>query len=311
LSISIGAAAADRIGRETSRDRIRLQWYSPIRRCRAAEQELEVARALGGEPPDLAFTMTNRQWLVAAAAVLGIAVAAAELRAQTRLMPLGDSITEAETGHASYRYWLWHRLMGGGYPVDLVGSMTGVYGGPPLYSDFDPDHEGHWGWRADEILAEIVGWATAAQPEVVLVHLGHNDLWQGQGVETTIDELEAIVLAIRSVNPRVTVLLAEVIPSTLPALDEIPALNAEIVLLAALLDSPVSRVIAVDQWTGFDPVVDTYDGVHPSESGEQKLAQRWFEVLEVLLEPTGLVFRDGFESGDFGQWAGRTSAAGG
>ena len=27
-----------------------------------------------------------------------------------RIMPLGDSITEAFAGHASYRYWLWKQL---------------------------------------------------------------------------------------------------------------------------------------------------------------------------------------------------------
>jgi hypothetical protein len=30
--------------------------------------------------------------------------------AQSRVMPLGDSITEAETPHASYRYFLWKEL---------------------------------------------------------------------------------------------------------------------------------------------------------------------------------------------------------
>src|SRR5215204_6437165 len=73
------------------------------------------------------------------------------LFAATKIMPLGDSITEAEGGHASYRYWLWKSLTQAGFnDIDFVGSRTGVFNGSPQFSDFDQNHEGHWGWRADE-----------------------------------------------------------------------------------------------------------------------------------------------------------------
>ncbi len=225
------------------------------------------------------------------------------LCAATRIMPLGDSITHTLTGHASYRYWLWHQLSDATYSVNFVGSMYGHYGGPPLYDDFDQDHEGHWVWRADQILEHTLEWAMSFQPDIVLIHLGHNDLGQGQGVDSTIDDLAAIVADFRTVNPEIIVLIAQVIPSTQPQFSEIPELNAEIAVLAVLLDTPGSRVIAVDQWTGFDPVADTYDGTHPNEVGEQKMATRWFETLSQTLDPIGLVFQDGFESGDFGAWS--------
>jgi hypothetical protein len=259
----------------------------------------------GWTPP--AETIRPRRGTVLIAVVFVVAlIAATEARpavAQTRIMPLGDSITEAYTGYASYRYWLWHALADDGYQADFVGSMTGVYNGPPLYPDFDQDHEGHWGWRSDEVLAELSSWAAAAQPEVVLLHLGHNDLWQGQGVASTIVDLEAIVTALRTVNPDVTVVLAQVIPSTIAALSEIPALNTEIAVLAATLSTTQSPVIVVDQWTGFDAATDTYDGVHPNQTGEQKISAKWFGTLRWVLIPDGLVFRDDFESGATGSWS--------
>ncbi|MCP3962581.1 MAG: cellulose-binding protein [bacterium] len=221
-------------------------------------------------------------------------------------MPLGDSITEAETGFASYRYWLWQDLISAGYDVDFVGSMTGNFGGPPLFEDFDQDHEGHWGWRADEVLAEIDGWAAAALPDVVLLHLGTNDLWQGQDIPGTLAELEAIVEAIRVHVPGVAVLLAQLIPSTVGALSGIPDLNAEIPALAATLSTPESPVLVVDQFTGFDPAVDTYDGVHPDESGELAMAGNWLAGLELLIEPVAIIFEDGFESGDMSGWGAPT-----
>jgi len=86
------------------------------------------------------------------------------------------------------------------------------------------------------------------------------------------------------------------------ALWEIPALNAEIVTLAAAVTTPESPVIIVDRWTDFDAAADTYDGVHPNQSGEQKMAAKWFEALDGVLEPTALVFTDDFELGDTSTW---------
>ncbi len=203
-------------------------------------------------------------------------------------MPLGDSITTSVTGNASYRYYLWQHFQSAGYQVDFVGSQYGVYGGPPLYTDFDQDHEGHWGWRVDEILANIDAWANAFQPDIVLIHLGHNDLWQGQGVSGTVDELAQLIDVLRLVNPTVQILVAQVIPSTESALAELPSLNAQIPAMAAAKTTSQSLVIVVDQYSEFDATLDTWDGVHANAAGEQKMADRWFAWLARLLSPVCL-----------------------
>jgi acyl-CoA thioesterase-1 len=217
-------------------------------------------------------------WLIAG----GLPMAHAQ---PVRIMPLGDSITASTSGNPSYRYYLWQRLQAAGYHVDFVGSQYGVYSGMPLYSDFDQDHEGHWGLRVDEILANIDAWARAAQPDIVLIHLGHNDLWQGQVISDTIDELGQMIDALRLVNPNVQILLAQVIPSTEDALADIPSLNAQIPALVAVKSTSQSLVIAVDQYSDFDAASDTWDGVHPNPVGEQKIADRWFAWLARLLSP--------------------------
>ncbi len=216
-------------------------------------------------------------WLL----MLGVEVAAPAT--PIKIMPLGDSITEGITGNASYRYYLWQRLQAAGHQVDFVGSMSGVYGGPPLFSDFDQDHEGHWGWRVDEILAHIGTWAHAVQPDVVLIHLGHNDLWDSQSISSTIDELGQLIDALRSVNPHVQVLLAQVIPSTEAALVGLSSVNAQIPALVAVKTTSSSAVLVVDQYSSFDAVVETWDGVHPNAEGEQHMADTWFAWLDTLL----------------------------
>ncbi|OQW33453.1 MAG: hypothetical protein A4E19_03375 [Nitrospira sp. SG-bin1] len=202
-----------------------------------------------------------------------------------KIMPLGDSITESAAGQWTYRYFLWHRVKDAGYRIDFVGSMRGAYGGSPVRTDFDMDHEGHSGWRADQILDFLVGGAAAvASPDIVLLHLGTNDLCQGQDIPGTIDEISRIIDLLRKVNPAVAVVLAQSIPSTHGCHAEMPAFVAKLPDLAATKGTTVSPVMVVDQHHGFDPTVMTWDGLHPNRQGESQMADRWFAALRSLLD---------------------------
>lgn len=206
------------------------------------------------------------------------------LFAATRIMPLGDSITEGLNGYNSYRYWLWNALRANNYDVDFVGSRHGIInGGSPGRTDFDQDHEGHSGWRAEEIAANAAAWMTAAQPDVVLLHIGTNDLWQGQDVASTVTDIGSIVDTLRSVNPNVTILLAQIIPTTMWFSNLIVQLNSQIPGLAAQKSTSQSPVIVVDQWTGYNAATETTDGAHPTEAGELKVANKWFGALQSVL----------------------------
>src|SRR6185437_15312851 len=107
-------------------------------------------------------------------AVLGGAVgyapaAAAESNGGVRVMPLGDSITEGTQVPGGYRIGLWQRLAAGGYRVDFVGSQ---FNGPANLGDHD--HQGHPGWRIDQIYNNINGWLATTNPRTVLLHIGTN-----------------------------------------------------------------------------------------------------------------------------------------
>jgi lysophospholipase L1-like esterase len=208
-----------------------------------------------------------------------------------RIMPLGDSITQSDRRHNSYRRNLWHRLQAGGYHVDFVGSQTEHFGGAPPNPDFDLNHEGHWGWRVDQILKRIDEWAAIYHPDVVLIHLGHNDIFQGDSVHSTIQELGHVIDILRDHNHQVTILLAQLIP-THPPYYPIDRLNAEIPQLAKLKHATKSPVIIVNQADGFKARTDTYDGVHPNETGEEKMASRWYTAIaKTLRKPTDSSYR--------------------
>jgi lysophospholipase L1-like esterase len=202
-----------------------------------------------------------------------------------RIMPVGDSITEASGSRNSYRRPLWHSLNDAGYDINFVGSQSGNRDGQVPNPDFDTDHEGHWGWRADRFLNNnnIRNWATTHRPDVVLIHLGTNDIFNGQSVSGTINEISQIIDEMRSVNPDIIVLVAQIIPTSDPGRPSLDPFNDAIPGLVASKNTSRSPVRLVDQNSGFNASVDTYDGIHPDLSGETKMAAKWFEALVPLL----------------------------
>ena len=201
-----------------------------------------------------------------------------------KIMPLGDSITESTAGMPTYRFFLWHLLQSERYRIDFVGSMEGAHDGLPSNTNFDMDHEGHWGWRADEILARLPEWAAATSPDIVLLHIGHNDLCQAQPIDGTVNEISAIIDVLRTTNPDVAILLAQNIASMWACHTQMPEFIARLPVLAAAKSTEQSPVSIVDLHTGFEPATMTWDGQHPNERGESLMAERWFATLRPLLD---------------------------
>jgi acyl-CoA thioesterase-1 len=203
-----------------------------------------------------------------------------------RIMPLGDSITQGDSDHDTYRRPLWKSLEADGYDVDFVGSLRVHHRGAPPRDDFDRDHEGHWGWRTDEILERIRGWVSSAEPDVLLIHLGSNDVFQDESTEGTVEELAQLIDAVRESRPEATFLIAQIIPTAMAGANRgIRDLNARIPELALSKSTSTSPVNVVDHFTGFDAARQTYDGVHPNPDGEIHMSDRWLDALVDVLAP--------------------------
>jgi lysophospholipase L1-like esterase len=204
-----------------------------------------------------------------------------ESGAPVKIMCIGDSITQADANHASWRRLLWHRLTDADYDVDFVGSLTLNHNGAENpQPDFDLDHEGRWGWKIDQVLNVIDTPLSLYRPDMVLVHLGSNDMFKGDLVANAIQELSQLIDKIRQANPKAIILIAQVIPTNRSDRNErIVEFNSALPDLIGQKKNSQSPVIIVDQYEGFDGKTDTYDGVHPDESGEDKMAVKWFDAL--------------------------------
>ncbi len=118
-----------------------------------------------------------------------------------RVMPLGDSITDGLLPPGGYRSDLWQYLTADGLDADFVGSRSN---GPPQLGD--RDEEGHPGWRIQELYAHARGWLLRYRPDVVLLHIGTNDVIQRSNLKRAPRRLGALVDLIAddpAVRPRV------------------------------------------------------------------------------------------------------------
>jgi acyl-CoA thioesterase-1 len=201
----------------------------------------------------------------------------------TRIMCVGDSITEGSGSFPAYRLGLWRKLTAAGHSVEFVGSRVTPNAGNTL------EHEGYGGKTA-EYVASVLPVTFAAHPaDVVLIHSGHNhfdtDNPPDGPVPLIVEATESMIDTCRALNPEVTVLVAQVITSNkLPKYSYIPDLNVALAALAARKHTLAQPVYAVDLATGFNPATDTItDLVHPNAAGSEKMATKWFEALDAIL----------------------------
>ncbi|MEU4155209.1 ricin-type beta-trefoil lectin domain protein [Actinoplanes sp. NPDC026670] len=218
----------------------------------------------------------RKRWLILAAALLAAVFvqpspAAAESNGGTRVMPLGDSITEGTQIPGGYRTGLWQRLVAGGYRTDFVGSQ---FNGPAALGDHD--HQGHPGWRIDQIDANITGWLRATTPRTVLLHIGTNDILQNYNVSGAPNRLSTLIDRITTTAPSADVFVATIIPLANSGQENAArTFNAAI---PGIVQSKGSRVHLVDMHAALT-TADLIDGVHPTANGYDKMAATWYSAL--------------------------------
>jgi lysophospholipase L1-like esterase len=231
----------------------------------------------------------RRSWNLAGAA-LGAAVLAAatlayvgtvagtahaESNGGVRVMPLGDSITDGFNVPGGYRVGLWQRFGSGRFTVDFVGSL---FNGPGNLGDHD--HEGHSGWRIDQLDASIVGWLQTTTPHTVLLHIGTNDVIQNLDLANAPARLSGLIDKVTNTVPTAEVFVATITPLT-SASQEAGArsYNAAIPGIVQSRANAGRHVHLVDMHSALT-TADLADGIHPTAGGYEKMAATWFTALQ-------------------------------
>ena len=209
-----------------------------------------------------------------------------------KIMPLGASRVQGLTPlFESYRFELWKDLIDGGWDFDYIGTETET-GSYPNYKNlsFDPDHQGKMSWTSEEIFEELESILhETGYPDIVLFSSpGGNDILDGLPYENVIENINDIIDLFQDRNPDIVILIEQLAPG------KTSFMTPELTLIfdKAVLDVETiaqeqtdenSLVIPVNMFEGF---ADRYlaDDIHYNTEGAEFIAQRYYEVLENVLE---------------------------
>lgn len=209
-----------------------------------------------------------------------------------KVMLLGDSVTES----TCYPQITYQQLLAGNHTnFQFVGMETTTQscgsGAPASVKD-----EGHAGYGVTYLpqdstrsactkssgcgsYAELQTWA-AEKPDIVLMHYGTNDVWDGIATSTILSAYVAVIAEFRKQNPNVIFFVSKIIkldPSGCGScLTNVGALAAALTPAWASSNSTAtSPLILIDHYdSSFDPTnsADTSDGVHPTPAGASIMA---------------------------------------
>ncbi|KAI8943852.1 hypothetical protein NX059_001824 [Plenodomus lindquistii] len=217
-------------------------------------------------------------------AVYAAPASLAERQSVVKIMALGDSITGSP---GCWRAYLWQKLQQAGIKnTDFVGTLAGQGCG----FTYDGENEGHGGFLAVNIAAQnqLPGWLSSTKPDIVIMHLGTNDVWSNRSPAEITSAFSKLVDQMRASKSTMKILVAKIIPMNPPNCAEcgnrVVALNAAIQSWAPGKSTASSPITVVDAWTGFSTASMTGDGVHPNDAGNRKLAETWYQPLADVIK---------------------------
>lgn len=208
-----------------------------------------------------------------------------------KIMPLGDSITYGVGGSQSgYRYFLERDLIRDGFQVDYYGTSsenacTGLR---------DPNHCGFSGIYLKgngsyNIHDGVAGWlAQTGAPDIILLHIGTNDAKDLEPLTDRPKALDETITTMVTAAPGAHIIVSTVLQRTDNASmdDNIRTnYNAYVEGIVSAHAAKGENVHYLDMRARLTYPNDLADGLHPNDSGYQKMAAAWLEEIEKIYAP--------------------------
>lgn len=255
-------------------------------------------------------TILFTYWVATALATFLIPIhEASSATAIGEILPLGDSITDGVGGTGGgYRARLYLLLNNAGDQFKFVGSATNN-STAALSAAGQNHHEGHSGYRIDQIDGDLTGLVSSAPdnsngghwldggngtgrvaifPDLILLHIGSNDAAQGRTAAQMQALLESLLAKIKSNRPNAQVIVASLILRTN---------NANFEAIQMEYNSGIPATVAAKganfHFLDMHSVLnagDLADGLHPNQGGYDKMADAWAAALHPVaqVEPLNL-----------------------
>ena len=202
-----------------------------------------------------------------------------------RIMPLGDSITkgliipEDPVNQSGYRGPLWSKLLDGGYNFDLVGSFSS---GENYDPSFDSDHQGKNGRTTAELNDFIDTYLDTEAPQIVLLHIGTNDIDQPEySLTSSTNNVKSILDKIYAHDSSIKILLARII-NRQDYDQDTTTFNDSVAAMASAHIADID-IVDMEDDAGIDYTIDMSNLKHPNDSGYTKMADLWYSSLKSVI----------------------------
>jgi lysophospholipase L1-like esterase len=219
-----------------------------------------------------------------------------------KILPLGDSITWGINYGGGYRIKLFIHAVNDSKNITFVGYDMG---NPPdqnalgmlgdAQSSWVPNHEGHSGWTIQQDDDLVTGSSNANNdgvnysgkkvvadfdPNIVLVHLGTNDMYQMP--DGASGRLGTLIDDIVTDAPDALVVVSSIIPfpSGAAAVD---TFNQAVPGVVQQRTDAGKHVMYVDMFAALTNADLGGDQVHPNEGGYEKMAVVWYDAIKPYL----------------------------
>jgi lysophospholipase L1-like esterase len=196
-----------------------------------------------------------------------------------KIMPLGDSITDGYYEvPGGYRIELWNKALSNDWKIEFVGSLSN---GPDSLGS--RQHEGYIGYTIAQISALVDKEIATYNPQMILLHIGTNDVLQSYELNHAPSRLQSLIERIFRDSPSVQLLVATITPlaSTTQNAD-VKTYNAAIPKIVSYEQSLGHHITLVDEYSALTPS-DLNDGIHPSLKGYNKMGDVWATAIQPLL----------------------------
>ncbi len=224
-------------------------------------------------------------WVTVNLLLLGHFAANAIAGESIKILPSGDSITRGYYGSVNnngYRKPLYLNLTSLGYNFTFVGSQND--------GDFpDPNHEGYDGQTASWLNQRMDGpadyWLSEHQPDIILYHIGTNNLRFGADIETYAQDANETIEIIYDFDPDITVVLAKIILTRDNDAQNTLTCNYNLLLadIAQVWADAGYSIVVVNMESALNYTTDMADNLHPNDNGYARMADAWYDALDNLL----------------------------
>jgi len=205
------------------------------------------------------------------------------------IMPLGDSITEGyrSSDYGGYREPLFVLTLQDKKSITFVGSAP--LQGPTSVDGvaFPRENEGVGGRTIANISALIPSTLDTNKPNVILLHIGTNDIPSGAASMTA--QLGGLLDKILAAEPSALLVLAKIIPCKTDSTNVvIKAYDDSMDALVKSRAGAGKHIVLVDMYSAFTANASyktalLYDEYHPRDAGYSVMAAVWYAPIRAFL----------------------------